>query len=87
MTHPIRNAELHVWGRVDLHEGGSKFVARFHPYHVYPVFFSGSTAGEVIAKANALRADAIAKHEASVIARQDAKAKADAARDAKKAKA
>jgi len=59
------------------------WLARLHPYSVYPVFFSGATEDEVIAQAEALRAEAIAKHEASCIARQQAAAKARETRKAR----
>ena len=84
--HPIRNAALHIFARIDANEGGAQFIARFYPYDIYPVFFNGSTADEAVENAEKIRASAIEKHESSVIARQEARAKADATRKAKKAK-
>lgn len=83
--HPFRDAALHVYQGIGAAEG--RFVAMFHPYSGYPIRFSGSTADEVVAKAEAFRDDAIAKHEASFIARSEALAKAREAREAKKAEA
>lgn len=82
--HPIRTAKVHVFQRVDSDGKGYAFIAKFYPYKTYPVIFNGATHDEVVAKAEAMRTEAIEKHEASVIARQEAKAKADAARAAKK---
>ena len=83
--HPIRNAALHVFARLDATEGGTQFIARFHPYDTYPVFFNGSTADEAIARAEEMRAEAIERHEAAVINRQEAAARARVAAAAKKA--
>lgn len=83
MSHPIRKAKLHTFERKDLEKGGVDWIARFHPYSTYPVFFTGKTEDEAVAKAEALRAEAIEKHEQSCINR----AKAAAARAAKKSKA
>jgi len=82
--HPIRDAALHVFERTDDAAQGPRFMARFYPYSIYPVFFTGPTKDAAIASAEELRAEAIAKHEAAYILKQEAKAKAKAARDAKK---
>jgi len=58
-------------------------MARLHPYRVYPVFFYGDTPDEAVAALEAVRADAIEKHEASVIKRQEAAEKARAAKSKK----
>ena len=83
--HPIRNAALHVFQRIDAHDGGSQFVAMFAPYKAYPVFFHGSTEDAAVDAADAMRTDAIDKHEAACIARQENSARAKAAAAAKKA--
>ena len=83
--HPMRRAVLHTFQRQDTHNGGSDWIGRFYPYSAYPVFFHGPTEADVTEKAEAMRAEAIERHEASVIARQNARIKADAARAAKKA--
>jgi len=82
--HPIRNAALHVFQRIDEHDGGSRFVAMFAPYKAYPVFFQGPTAEAVTQKAEDMRADAIDKHEAACIARQENAARLKAAAAEKK---
>ena len=78
--HPFRDAELCVFKRIDADE----FVARFKPYDTYPVFWTGATEAEARERAEAFRADAIAKHEADFIARAEAAAKAKKIRARKK---
>lgn len=85
LGHPIRLAEIHTFKRVDSNGNGSEFIARFYPYKTYPVTFSGPTAESVTDLAEDMRAEAIEKHEASVIARQERQAKAKAAKKAKEA--
>tara|TARA_R110000868_G_scaffold42850_4_gene144540 strand:- start:479 stop:748 length:270 start_codon:yes stop_codon:yes gene_type:complete len=82
--HPFRDAALHMFERQDSLDGGAAWIARFHPYDTYPVFFSGSTESAARAQAEAFRADAVAKHEASFINRQAAIEKARQTRQAKK---
>ena len=79
--HPIRSAEVHVFEGVGLAHGRS--IARFWPYGKYPVFFTGATAAEAEAQAEAFRTETIAKHEAAFAIRAEARAKARAARKAK----
>lgn len=85
MTHPIRDAEIHTFQRQNSNGKGREWIAQFYPYKIYPVFFSGKTEQEVIDTAEGMRTEAIKKHEAQVIARQEAKAKAAATRKAKEA--
>jgi hypothetical protein len=82
--HPFRDAPLHVFERVDTLDGGANYLARFYPYDTYPVFFSGKNEDAARAQAEAFRADAIAKNEASFITRQAALEKARQTRQAKK---
>ena len=84
--HPIRNATIHVFKRIDAHDGGHKYVAMFAPYKTYPVFFHGSTEDAAVDAAEAMRTDAIYKHEAACIARQENAVRAKAAAAAKRAK-
>lgn len=84
--HPMRHAPLHVFQRIDGHEGGAQFVAMFAPYKNYPVTFYGATEGAATGAAEEMRREAIEKHEAAVIVRQAAKAKAAAKRAAKESK-
>ena len=83
MSHPIRNHTIHVFQRRDGLAGGTPFIARFHPYDTFPIFFKGATEQAVIDAAEAFRTETIQKHEASVIARQEGQAKARSAREAK----
>ena len=71
MSHPIRNAELHVFARVESNGKGAEFIARFHPYDNWPVFFKGGTPEEAESKAKDFRWECIKKHEANVIRRQE----------------
>jgi hypothetical protein len=84
MSHPIRSAKIHVFKRIDAEDGGVRYMARLHPYRVYPVFFYGDTPEEAVAALEAVRAEAIEKHETAVINRQEA---AEKARSAKARKA
>tara|TARA_R110000851_G_scaffold214111_1_gene366722 strand:+ start:547 stop:807 length:261 start_codon:yes stop_codon:yes gene_type:complete len=83
MTHPIRNAVIHTFKRKDSDGKGREWIAQFFPYKIYPVFFSGKTEEDVIDSAEAVRAEAIQKHEADCIRRQDAKEKAAQKRKSK----
>lgn len=85
MTHPIRDAEIHVFNRMDGGKGGAEIIARFYPYDTYPVFAHGRTAAEAIAKLEVIRTEAIEKYEKQVIAREAAKVKRAATVAAKKA--
>ncbi|WP_299830734.1 hypothetical protein [uncultured Roseobacter sp.] len=71
MTHPIRKAKLHTFERRDLNEGGANWVGQFYPYKTYPVLFSGVDEQAVIDAAEAMRAEAIEKHEKACIVRQE----------------
>lgn len=68
--HPIRNAELHIFERVNKSDNGSDFVARFHPYDTWPVFFKGQTREEAERKAAQFKQECLDKHEVDCIARQ-----------------
>ena len=70
--HPIRKAKIHTFKRQDSEDGGANWIARFYPYGAYPVFFHGVDEVAAIASAEAVRTEAIEKHEAACIARQKA---------------
>jgi len=82
--HPFRDAELHVFGRMDDGHNGASFIARFWPYETYPVFFPGATEADAQSLAYRFRDEAVAKYEAQFIARQEAIEKARLTREAKK---
>lgn len=82
--HPIRNAPVHVFERRDVQEGGYRWIAMLYPYRSYPMHFHGPTQEAVLQSVADFKADAIEKHEAKIIARQNALEKARAAK-AKKA--
>lgn len=70
-AHPIRKAKKHIFQRI-LDDGiGADFLGRFYPYDTYPMFFRGTSAADVAAKMEQFRDDAISKHEAEVIRRQE----------------
>ena len=77
--HPIRNAEIRVFGQID----GPDFIGRFWPYDTYPILFIGKSADEVRSKMDAFVEETVAKNEAAFITRQAAIEKARAARKAK----
>lgn len=81
--HPFRAAELHTFKRRDHKTGGVQWIARFHPYDTYPMFWHGETEEAAVGAAEAFRAEAIAKNEANYIAKQKALEKARAAKAAK----
>jgi len=81
--HPIRKAAVHTFMRHWNEEGGVGFIARFHPYDTWPIFFHGSTESEVIEKAETFRTETIDQHEASYQNRMAGREKAKAARDRK----
>ena len=69
--HPIRRAPLHIFQRTHKDALGAAFIARFHPYDTWPVFFHGQSAEEAERKAEAFRSECIKKHEAAVLRRQE----------------
>jgi hypothetical protein len=82
--HPIRKAQLHTFSRVDGNTGtGVEFIARFHPYATWPVFFHGESEDAVIDKAEKFRTETIAQHEQAYQNRMAGRDKAKAARDRK----
>ncbi|WP_158877013.1 hypothetical protein [Antarcticirhabdus aurantiaca] len=74
--HPIR--DLEIWHYTGEHGA----LAFFGDGRAFPTYFRGQDAEEAISKAEAFRAETIARHEQSFIARSEAseKAKASAAR-------
>ena len=84
MSHPMRKLVIHTFERRDHHDGGKKWLAKFHPYSGCLVYFTGDTEQEAIDAAEALRTEAIEKHEASCIAREEGRKKAAASRAKKK---
>ncbi len=83
--HPFRAAPLHVFERIfDGDMSGYAFIAQFHPYKTYPVFFPGATEEAARVSAETFRDETVAKYEAQFIARQEAIEKARLTREAKK---
>jgi hypothetical protein len=84
IEHPMRNAPIHVFQRVDNDGTGATFIARLHPYDTYPVFWHGKTAEAAKQSCADFVAEAVAKHEAAYVTRQENAQKARAAAKAKK---
>jgi hypothetical protein len=83
--HPIRDAVIHIWTATDPMDKQPAYLARFYPYRTYPVFATGQTPEEAAAKLEAIRTEAIDKHEEAYIARQEALAIGRAKKAAKEA--
>lgn len=83
--HPIRKAPIHTFERRDQQSGGARYIARFHPYDAYPIFFKGSTEDAARGSAERFRDETIAAHEATFIKRAEGREKARATRAAKEA--
>lgn len=81
--HPIRNEPVNVWS-APFGQNGPKWIAMFGEGRVFPIYFAGETEAAVRNKAEEFRADVIARHEATYLARVEAMRKA---RDARKRKA
>ena len=84
--HPMRDLSVIVYQKVS-GQSGPTFIAKYEPFHVYPVFFSGDTEHEARMKAKAFADDAVAKHEATYQVRRGNAEKARAARSDKRVKA
>lgn len=83
--HPMRDAVIHVWEAEYPMENQPAYIARLHPYNIYPVFATGDSRGEAASKLEALRTEAVEKYEAAYIARQSALKIARAKKAAKEA--
>jgi hypothetical protein len=70
-NYPLRGIEIRTYGSK---KWGWK--AQFGDGRTFPIVFSGQTEADVVAKAEAFRAEAIEKHEAKYLARKAAAAKA-----------
>lgn len=79
--HPMRNLSVVVYQCIDGH--GPAFIAKYEPFHVYPIFFQGSSEEEVRSKAKTFADDAVATHEATYQVRKANAEKARAARSNK----
>ena len=79
--HPIREQRIHVWMRLT---HGKCYRAFIGDGRAFPIFFDGATFEEAEARAEAFRADVIAKHEAAFSARKVALEQAREARARKK---
>lgn len=82
--HPIRSAELHVFGGIGNAEG--RFIARFYPYDTYPILFIGKTEDAARQAGEDFRAETLAKHEADFISRAAARDRMRAAKAAREAR-
>jgi len=81
--HPMRDLSVVVYQKVS-GQSGPTFIAKYEPFHVYPVFFSGETEHEARLKAKQFADDAVATHEETYQKRRANAEKARGARDAKR---
>jgi hypothetical protein len=75
IKHPMRDIPVLVYQRIE-GDSGPAFIAKYHPYSVYPIFFHGKTADEAKAQAREFADKAVADHEASYVKRREALLKA-----------
>jgi len=78
--HPMRKAVFHAYVRTD----GGAAIARAEPAGLCPMIFLGTDAADVLAKAEAFRAQTVADNEAAYIASKETAALAQAAKKAAK---
>lgn len=83
--HPIRRQQVNVW-QAPAGQGSPRWIALFGDGSAFPIRFTGETESDVRARAEAFRADAIARHEAAYLTRLAAVEKARTAK-AKKGEA
>ena len=81
--HPMRDLEVMVYQQIS-GNSGPKYIAKYEPFHVYPVFFSGDTEEEARLKTKKFADDAVATYEETYQKRKANAEKARAARDAKR---
>jgi hypothetical protein len=62
VSHPIRTEVINVWCAPE-GQDTPRWLAKFGIGRVYPIFFEGETEANVRAKAEAFRADVIARNE------------------------
>ena len=62
--HPFRDAQIHVYKRLDVED---EYLARFYPYNTYPVVWKGTTPEEATQRAEAFRVETLEKHEANYL--------------------
>lgn len=84
--HPIRSYAINVW-QAPAGQGSPRWIALFGDGSVFPIRFTGETESDVRARAEAFRADVIARHEAAYQTRLAAVEKARAAKAKKGAAA
>lgn len=77
--HPIRSEPVNVWAGPE-RQDAPRWIAMFGIGRNFPIYFAGETEAEVRDKAEAFRAETIARNEATFQARQENIAKARAAR-------
>jgi hypothetical protein len=82
MKHPMRDIAVAVFQRIE--GDGPAFIAKFEPFKEYPIFFTGTTADAARESASQFAAEAVAKNEATFLARQASMEKARITRNAKK---
>lgn len=70
-------------GRILPDGKGVNYIARFHPYDTWPIFFHGVHQSDAVAKAETFRTETIGQHEQAYQNRMAGRDKSKAARDRK----
>ena len=78
--HPLRDTDIHLFKRMHHNNSGHEFLAKFYPYKAWPIYFYGPTEKDCTDQAIQFRADALAEHGASFLARLENLKKAREAR-------
>lgn len=68
-AHPLRDTDIHLFKRMHHNNYGHEFLAKFHPYEAWPIYFYGPTEKDCTEQAIQFRADALEKHEAAFLAK------------------
>lgn len=83
MKHPMRDISISVYERVQ-GTTGPQFIAKYEPFHVYPIFFHGATKESAEQSARQFADDAVEKYGATYLARVEALVKAREKKSKKK---
>jgi len=68
--HPIADANLHVFKRLEADGIGLEYVARFYPYKTWVILFQGNSLDDVTTNAEKFRAKVIADNESAYLANE-----------------
>jgi len=80
----MRDAEIHIFERVNFNSVGAQYIGRLYPYSTYPVFSTEDTPEAAYEALDKLRWESINKYEETYAKRVENMEKARAARRKKK---